>query len=697
MIAHFVLAGQSNTDQWFHAGGGVALEAFRDTFLALNPEYTDVQFFDAARGGSAMLSRSAAQYADVRAADDPVLHDRITQNYWYDETNSTAGPNLTLFTDRLLVEVAKGTEFLGVIWAQGEADTAYLSTNSAREYTEGLDHVLNALMEASGAPQTYIQTLGDRAFYSETLHGGTAAIRDAQQAVADGSDKITLATTIFDLELRDSVHLTDAGYETAAHRMAIAVSTGASAPAPGEGFLLNPHTLLVQIDLPPWQSMPDNAELGGLTLSENGSEIEIVSAGISAAGLLRIETSEAMSAPTLSYGGVEDSVTMHAGDYLYAFGLNNYVPVLPFDLTFDASRLHIFEIGAGFQIAGGSLSEVVAGLSSNDELHGGAGHDTLIGGWGEDTLSGGNGKDVFVLGPDLRTHTDIVTDFNLKDDAIGLMGYSPEGVQFTTTGTGDLEIQTSAAERIPLQGIRLDAADSIRFHTLGTDGDNVLTGWEGNDRIFSYGGDDTIDSCAGTDRITTGDGADVVRFGTGYGTNVVYDFNVGEDSIELTDIQAASLTFRQYKGTDLELRTESGDRLILRKVALSDVDLLTITDAPPTVGHFTGTGGNDVLHGTALDELFESFSGTDRLYGGGGADVFDFRDGAGLNVVYDFEDGQDRILIDAGDFDTLTLLTYKDADAEIGLASGDRLVLRNIDIADITAEDFIFELPEAFL
>ena len=51
MIASFVLAGQSNIDQWFHAGDGAALAAFEETFLALNPQYTSVEFFDASRGG----------------------------------------------------------------------------------------------------------------------------------------------------------------------------------------------------------------------------------------------------------------------------------------------------------------------------------------------------------------------------------------------------------------------------------------------------------------------------------------------------------------------------------------------------------------------------------------------------------------------------------------------------------------------
>lgn len=695
MIAHFVLAGQSNVDQWFHAGDRAALEAFRETFLALNPEYTDVQFFDAARGGSAMLSGSAGQYADVRASEDAALHERISQNYWYDETEGTAGPNLTLFTERLEAEVASGTEFFGVIWAQGEADTTYVGANGAEDYVEGLAYVLDALMEASGAGETYIQALGDRAFYSEALHGGTTAVRDAQQTVADGSDAITIATTIFDLDLRDTTHLTDAGYEEAARRMAIAISTEETAPATGEAILLDAHTLLVQLQLAPGQSFTGPFSLGGFSLSDAGGAVEILSATISVAGLIRIETLAPLSNPTLSYGAAEDSVSMQPGDYLYVTGPNGPVPVLPFDLTLSPSRQTVQDIPGGVRIDSGALSERVVGLSGDDALYGHGGHDTLIGGWGHDDLYGGAGKDVFVLGADQRIDT--VHDFNLGEDAIGLMGYAAEGMQFQVSDTGDLEIESAAGERIELRGIGLDAADSIRFHMLGTDGANTLTGWAGDDRIFAYGGDDVIDSGAGTDRITTGDGADVIRFGTGYGLNVVYDFELGQDRIELTDLRAASLTFRHYNGTDLELRTEAGDRLVLRDVALADSDLVSITDAPPAVEYLVGTGGSDTLRGTASREYFESFGGTDRLYGGGGSDVFAFHEGAGLNVIYDFEDGHDLIHIEAEEFDALTLLSYGDADAEIRLASGDRLVLRDVDIADIDGEDFVFEAPQEYL
>ena len=46
-----------------------------------------------------------------------------------------------------------------------------------------------------------------------------------------------------------------------------------------------------------------------------------------------------------------------------------------------------------------------------------SGHDALYGGAGADTLTGRAGRDVFIL----SKGADVVTDFNLKKDGIGLV------------------------------------------------------------------------------------------------------------------------------------------------------------------------------------------------------------------------------------------------------------------------------------
>jgi Ca2+-binding RTX toxin-like protein len=58
-----------------------------------------------------------------------------------------------------------------------------------------------------------------------------------------------------------------------------------------------------------------------------------------------------------------------------------------------------------------------------------------------------------------------------------------------------------------------------------------------------------------------------------------------------------------------------------------------------------GLDGNDSMFGGAGNDELNGGSGVDQLYGGEGADTFVFRpgDGAGRDVIRDFEDGLDRI------------------------------------------------------
>ena len=70
-----------------------------------------------------------------------------------------------------------------------------------------------------------------------------------------------------------------------------------------------------------------------------------------------------------------------------------------------------------------------------------------------------------------------------------------------------------------------------------------------------------------------------------------------------------------------------------------------------------------------------------------------FASGQGLDFVYDFEDGVDLIQLKGIAFEDVTLNAYRDTDVLIG-AGEDMMILRNVDIADLTVDDFI---PDAAL
>ncbi|MCM2309135.1 MAG: hypothetical protein NDI91_16890 [Sulfuritalea sp.] len=112
-----------------------------------------------------------------------------------------------------------------------------------------------------------------------------------------------------------------------------------------------------------------------------------------------------------------------------------------------------------------------------------------------------------------------------------------------------------------------------------------------------------------------------------------------------------------------------------------------------------GLGGNDTLLGGAGADVLNGGTGADRLVGGAGADVFVFAagdGGAGLaaaDMLYDFEDGIDRIALAGGlDFAGLSITQGADTavgNTVIGAGSGEYLVvLLNVSPGSITAADF---------
>lgn len=67
------------------------------------------------------------------------------------------------------------------------------------------------------------------------------------------------------------------------------------------------------------------------------------------------------------------------------------------------------------------------------------------------------------------------------------------------------------------------------------------------------------------------------------------------------------------------------------------------TDTLSGIERVLATVGNDTIIGSARKEQFEGWTGDDTMTGGGGADVFRFRDDWGVDTITDFEVGVDKI------------------------------------------------------
>ncbi|MBP9183666.1 MAG: M10 family metallopeptidase C-terminal domain-containing protein [Fuscovulum sp.] len=154
------------------------------------------------------------------------------------------------------------------------------------------------------------------------------------------------------------------------------------------------------------------------------------------------------------------------------------------------------------QAEGGSGNDTLIGGTGGEDFLGGAGNDTLNGGAGEDTLNGDSGNDLIFGGGD----NDIIDG-----------------------GTAD---------------------DVLR----GNEGDDLILGGAGNDILRGDAGDDTLAGGESRDVMSGGTGADVFDFNTttestyDVNSDVIRDFQVGQDIVDLSDLSVSVLVFRGSSG-----------------------------------------------------------------------------------------------------------------------------------------------------
>ena len=224
------------------------------------------------------------------------------------------------------------------------------------------------------------------------------------------------------------------------------------------------------------------------------------------------------------------------------------------------------------------------------------------------------------------------------------------------------------------QGDRLSGGFT---RVLGSAYADTLGGSAKDDWIWGGGGADTLNGSGGGDRLEGGSGADTLHCGT-------------EEDIVSYRASAAGVTVDLMAGT-FSGGDAQGDRE-------SDCETLYGSDHNDTLrgkagtGHLSGYDGDDVLEGRGGDE---------SLYGGKGSDRFVFGGAHGTDVVWDFEDGKDRIDVSALNVanyaaiqNRITESPYHDnrLSARIDLTGhgGGTIILYAIRRASLSAADFTF-------
>lgn len=356
-------------------------------------------------------------------------------------------------------------------------------------------------------------------------------------------------------------------------------------------------------------------------------------------------------------------------------------------------------------IEGTRADDIIAGRPGDDTLVGNGGYDYLAGNAGDDTLIEGNiaiggaGNDIFewttnnrgYLRYDLEggngdinadldngivndTHGDadfVDTTFmagivgSLLDDSItttdpdiAVIGHAGDdtldapfvdyGREDAIGGGGGVIVNLIVGSAIDTVGDD-DTLMNVTTLNLTGDADDVVGGGA-DETIMGNGGDDTIDASGGDDMIDGGNGDDSILGGRGddmltggrYGTDEL-NGNGGADTLMGG---GESDTLFGGKGGD-ELFGQAGSDLLRGG---TNRDHLFGGNA----GDFLfGDEGRDTLEGGSGNDELDGGAGIDLLFGGAGADTFIFSQNApgAPDVVSDFQEGIDTVLVDADLYD----------------------------------------------
>lgn len=211
-------------------------------------------------------------------------------------------------------------------------------------------------------------------------------------------------------------------------------------------------------------------------------------------------------------------------------------------------------------VQAGQGNDILFGRYGDDQLFGGSGHDRLEGGQGNDRLFGNAGRDVLLGGDD----RDVLLGGAGNDRLLG-----EDGNDVLKGGT-DNDVLIGGEGRDRLYG---EEGNDV---LLGSEGEDSLYGGEGQDRLVGGGGADLLSGGQGDDLLSGGFGADLFIFGTGFGDDVIADFETGLDRIDLSG-------FAHFSSIDelLSNGAQQGDHVVFdldgHSLTLENLDYANLT------------------------------------------------------------------------------------------------------------------------
>lgn len=195
----------------------------------------------------------------------------------------------------------------------------------------------------------------------------------------------------------------------------------------------------------------------------------------------------------------------------------------------------------------------------------------------------------------------------------------------------------------------------------GSGAGTAIQGTNVNDRIRANGGNDTVNGHRGDDRLTGGAGHDFVS--GGQGNDAIW----GDGGNDRLRGDSGNDTLYGGSGSDRIAAGAGNDRLF-------------------------GDTGNDILWGNSGRDRISGGTGNDTLYGGSGVDTFVFAKGYDRDVIADFENNVDTIMLTNGVRSFSQARSFAEQvgkDVVFDFGAGDVLIVRSIKIAAL-ADDLTF-------
>lgn len=338
----------------------------------------------------------------------------------------------------------------------------------------------------------------------------------------------------------------------------------------------------------------------------------------------------------------------------------------------------------GGPLEGTAGSDILQGHNGDDIINAGPGDDILRDGQGSDVMSGGAGADLFILTAD--GETDTITDFTPGEDKLDLslwpmlrdisqlfMTLQDDGMRIIY---GDEVLNVQSADGNPIDYRTLNTTDLIGASRLPV---SILPGYPGP-------ATPTPPLNGPSDQPAIDEGGDYSAL-TPLQAISADAFSLLRDALNTPAPKPATgMVINGRDTTETLIGTDHIDLIF----AGAGNDTLGGGDGDDTLfgraGNDTLKGGNgaDTLFGGSGADMIDGGNGQDVLYGGDGADTFIFNSGS--DIIADFEQGIDRIILDATLWTGLTsaadvLFVYgkfDDGRATIEFEDGNTLVIEGV-------------------